>query len=387
MIDYIGRGNPSMYDDYIDFINYVFAYYHNPHDFKRIMPYRCSPEHDPCSQTYFVVEDGKIKASIGAFDTGYKICGEKIKSRGIGNVSVHPYSQHKGYMIRLMNMITYDMISDGVDFSYLGGRRQRYGYFGYEQACARYSMGVDRGCFRYVYGGGRDNKPFHMRLKAEKVGPADSYRLDFIKSMSDAEPMHAERPGEFFFDYISQWTSPVWVFVDESGRLRGYSIGEAGEMMLDDDSLAPDAVWALLQATGDNSLNVNLPLTKPFQRAALMDLHGSVGCNNTEMIMVLNWRRVIAAALRLEAAYFPLAGGEITVLIHGTAGDEKLRVSVSGGVPSVEPYDGEAELELDRLRAVSFFFGVFSPEREALASAAVKSWLPLPLTLYSADGV
>ena len=81
-----------------------------------------------------------------------------------------------------------------------------------------------------------------------------------------------------------------------------------------------------------------------------------------------------------------VADGAFTVKIHGTAGDETLRIAVSGGIPSAMEYDGEPDAELDRLRAVSFFFGVYSPERDMM-SAAVRSWLPLPVTLYSADSV
>ena len=383
---YIGRGNPSMYEDYIDFINYVFGYYHRPHDFITLMPRRCKAEYDPCGQTYFVVEDGKIKASIGAFDSEFDVCGEKIKVRGIGNVSVHPYSQHKGYMIRLMNMIRDDMIKDGIDLSPLGGRRQRYGYFGYEQGCAQYSMTLDRDNFRYVYGGGRERRPFSLALRAEKVEKNDAYRLDYILSMSDKQAVHSLRRREGLYDSLNMWTATPYVFVDRAGRLRGYSVGAIGELILDDDALAPDAVWAILEETGQYSVDLRIPLTKRGMRAALMSLTNGVSMSNTEMIMALNWRRVILAAMRLEKTYQPLEDGSITVLIHGTAGDEKLRIAVSGGEPSVEPCGGEPDVELDRLRAVSFFTGVYSPEREGV-SAAVRSWLPLPVFFYGSDSV
>ena len=383
---YIGRGDPSMYEDYIDFINYVFGYYHRPHDFITLMPRRCRAEYDPCSQTYFVVEDGKIKASVGAFDSEYDVCGERIKVRGIGNVSVHPYSQHKGYMIRLMNMIIEDMIKDGVDLSPLGGRRQRYGYFGYEQGCAGYSMTIDRDNFRYVYGGGRDNLPFSFRLRAEKVESGDKDRLDYIWKMNESQPVHCLRDRESLYDWLREWTATPWVFTDETGALRGYAVGKISELILDDDSLTPDAVWAMLEATGSYSLDLNIPLNKRAQREALMSAADGVSFHNGEMISVLNWKRVILAAMKLASTYQTLADGAFTVKIHGTAGDETLRIAVSGGVPSAMEYDGEPDAELDRLRAVSFFFGVYSPERDMM-SAAVRSWLPLPVTLYSADSV
>ena len=37
-IIYKGRGNAEMYDDYMDFINYVFGFNGNEQDFKKLLP-------------------------------------------------------------------------------------------------------------------------------------------------------------------------------------------------------------------------------------------------------------------------------------------------------------------------------------------------------------
>lgn len=131
-IIYKGRGNAEMYDDYMDFINYVFGFNGNEQDFKKLLPKLYNPECDPCYNNYVVTENGKLKAAIGAFDSEVAVGGEVLKCRGIGNVAVHPYSRSKGYMIDCMNMALSDMVKDGVDYSILGGQRQRYNYFGFD---------------------------------------------------------------------------------------------------------------------------------------------------------------------------------------------------------------------------------------------------------------
>ena len=65
---YFGRGNAGMYDDYMDFINYVFGFNGNSSDFKKLLPKLYRPDDDPAANSYVALEDGKLKAAIGAFD-------------------------------------------------------------------------------------------------------------------------------------------------------------------------------------------------------------------------------------------------------------------------------------------------------------------------------
>ena len=45
---YFGRGNASMRDDYLDFINLVFGFNGNERDFMKILPNLYKEEYDPC---------------------------------------------------------------------------------------------------------------------------------------------------------------------------------------------------------------------------------------------------------------------------------------------------------------------------------------------------
>ena len=93
---YKGRGTPDMYDDLMDFMNFVFGFDGNGEDFKKILPKLYDPERDPCRSNYVVTENGKLKAAIGAFDSKLSVGGEILPCRGIGNVAVHPYSRGNG---------------------------------------------------------------------------------------------------------------------------------------------------------------------------------------------------------------------------------------------------------------------------------------------------
>ena len=111
---YYGRGTAEMFDDYMDFINYVFGFNGDSSDFKKLLPKLYKYEYEPAVSSYVAVEDGKLKSAIGAFDHDISVCGKLVKTRGIGNVAVHPYARGKGYMKKLMNMALDDMENEFV---------------------------------------------------------------------------------------------------------------------------------------------------------------------------------------------------------------------------------------------------------------------------------
>ena len=116
---YAGRGNASMYDDYLDFINFVFGFNGRERDFPKLLPKLYGREDDPAASSYVVTEGGKLKAAVGAFDHELVVCGRALKCRSIGNVAAHPYDKSRGFMRRLMHMAVEDMVKDGVVLSTL----------------------------------------------------------------------------------------------------------------------------------------------------------------------------------------------------------------------------------------------------------------------------
>ena len=65
---YAGRGNASMHDEYIDFINYVFGFNGRDRDFPKLLPKLYRREDDPAGNSYVLTENGRIRAAVGAFD-------------------------------------------------------------------------------------------------------------------------------------------------------------------------------------------------------------------------------------------------------------------------------------------------------------------------------
>ena len=53
-----------MFDDYIDFINYVFGMNGTSEGFPKLLPKLYKPEYHPCENNYVVTVDGKLKSAI-----------------------------------------------------------------------------------------------------------------------------------------------------------------------------------------------------------------------------------------------------------------------------------------------------------------------------------
>ena len=377
-IIYKGRGTPEMYDDLMDFMNYVFGFDGDNKDFKTLLPKLYKPEYDPCYNNYVITENGKLKAAIGAYDFDYSVAGETLRCRGIGNVAVHPYTRSRGYMKDCVNMAVEDMIRDGIDYSALGGQRQRYGYFGYEISGSEYNMQVDRNnidhCFRDVPLRDLEIRP----LKAD-----EDALLDQILALHNAQPLHAIRERSRLFDILSNWHSVPYVVLDGK-KFLGYFYGGFREITLVNNDDYYDVLRNYIMKYGN--VNVRIPMwNKPLidKTVAICDQQSIGTC---EMISVFNYERVVGAFLKLKAMTEPLADGKLTVFIHGYAGDCKLRISVKDQVTSVEKFKGNCDIELSHAEAISFFFGFNSARRREI-KPALQNWFPLPMHLYEADQV
>ncbi|MBR4205272.1 MAG: GNAT family N-acetyltransferase [Clostridia bacterium] len=378
-IIYKGRGAPEMYDDLMDFMNYVFGFNGDDRDFKKLLPKLYKPEYDPCHSNYVVTEDGKLKAAVGVYDSTLNVGGTLLKSRGVGNVAVHPYSRSKGYMIDCMNLALRDMIADGIDFSILGGQRQRYGYFGYDHAGQQVEISIGnrnlRHCFR--------NVPF-VEYELRELGEGDGELIGKAYELQRTRPMRTERARAAFLDICRSWRSSLSAVLKD-GEFRGYFVGDLKELTLLDPGAFNDVVRNYVKQRGD--VNLHIPTWDAAQIAAAAKIGGGLSLGACEMFNILRFRRVTEACLNFKAAREELCGGELSLLVHGYAGDESFRLAVRENEVAVEPCAPEAaDLELSHMEAMALLFGLWSDRRRAL-SPAVRSWFPLPLHVESADHV
>ncbi len=114
------------YKEIVSLANDVFK-----NDFEQLLP-KTFREDNKVHEITKVAQsdDGKLIAEVCVLPQQLNVGGYLLKSNYLGTVSVHENHRGEGHMIKLMNMCLDDM-QGKYDLSVLGGRRQRYEYFGY----------------------------------------------------------------------------------------------------------------------------------------------------------------------------------------------------------------------------------------------------------------
>ena len=302
-------------------------------------------------------------------------------------MAVHPMHRGKGYMKECMTMALDSMKEHGVDFAALGGRRQRYSYFGFEPAGVCGAFNLYKHNLTHVYGSVNDDTGY----KAKKLSKDDTKELDAIKALSQSRDYYPLRDNASYFDIVTSWCANVYSINDERNNFAGYFIyggdeGAANVMEIDaiDSKNASKVLRAAFEEIGQDGINLDIPEFNVAFFELLSDIAEGVTLSNTEHFYVLNFEKVIRATLNLKAAYANLSDGELTVEIEGKAGTEKLLIKVTNGVPTVEPFTGNCTYKFSHRVASGVFFALTVPERKQLPGFAA-SWFPLPLNTFGAD--
>ena len=163
------------HEELIDFLNYVFGMNGADSGFYRLLPKLYKPENRPEDYNYVVLEDGKLRAAVGAYPIELEVAGHVLRGAGIGNVAVHPFHRRKGYMKDAMGQAMEAILQSGADFAALGGQRQRYSYFGFEPAGLCGTFGLNSANLRHALPGAGEG------YAARKIGPEDAAALAAVR--------------------------------------------------------------------------------------------------------------------------------------------------------------------------------------------------------------
>ena len=381
---FCGRGSHIPYADYMKLINESFGFLTPETEFLGLLPKLYREEYRPQNQNYVVTEDNVPVAAVGAYDHEIEVCGRHIPCRGIGNVAVHPDHRSKGYMKMAMNKALEDMIADGIVLSTLGGQRQRYLYFGYDKAGPVYTYSVSRENIHHTYGD--QAVPFTVR---EITDPADPL-IEAIIALNRSGPFIPVRSRDKYLDIAHSWKASLLVFL-EGNDFIGYCVLLCGntvtEIQTRRDGDFMKAIHTLYAALNQN-LTVFLPASQIKYRRALTPVAEDMRATHATQFNVLNYAAAIDAFLALKQTYVQLPDGQITLLIHGYARDERIRVTVEGSTSRVESVEEDipVDYELTHSEALSLLFSPISPLREEGTHLA-QVWFPLPLCMCHADGV
>ena len=319
----IMRGTKEEYPEIIAFGNMVFE-----DDFTALLPKLYDNHPELASRHFLVKEKDELCAMAGSFPLSLWVGEQRLKACGIGTVSVHPACRGRGYMQEAMKAALQAAEEEKVDFLCLGGRRQRYEYFGFGKGSSHYRVMVTR-----------FNQKHADREKGITALPLAECMefLDDCCALQHAQPVSSRRPMESFVEITSSWRCKIYVVL-EQGEFLGYaSIREknplAQEFYLKNDSRGAAAAFALLDAVGGETLEFQLEMYQTALMEKLTRVCEYGFLKEGEMINVLHYPRVLTAFLTLKAQTQELLDGEMVLDIPNRGrylvAEKENRVSVT----------------------------------------------------------
>lgn len=372
------------FDELIAFLNRVFSE-HGPHDFATLLPSIYQPTDEAMRCNYAIREGGRLGAVVGVFPIDWRVGGVPLKVAGVGGVSVHPDSRGKGYMKKLMCHAVDEMRREGYDLSYLGGRRQRYAYFGYEVAGTTYDLLYIPDNIRHTF------KDQATSLHFEPVTD-DPNTINQLKSLHDTQHQFCHRPPQRFAHFLKSWQCAPSLARDVTGRIVGYVVRHnehprINEFVAQDPAAAAGMIHRLFQDRCE-PMSVNLyPAPGPILRrlntfTEITHLHPG---GNWQ---VFNWPCVLDTLIKSTHAAGPLPDGQVLLAIEGEPQPFQLRVD--GDQASCQVTDQTPDLSLNPLKALQTLFGPGSPSMviELPKHASIlNAWCPLSLGISEQDHV
>lgn len=303
------------------------------------------------SEHLIVRDENGIQGMLGVFPAEMDVCGRQIKVDGFGTMGVMKAARGKGYMKDLMRTAV-DASEKRADIAFLGGRRQRYEYFGFTPSGVAASFSFNRDNARH----GVPDADFDVYT----FSPAQSSEeADFAFALYNRRPARVLRNREGFFTTLKTCRSEALI-IRNGGRLWGYAAvnGEGrciNEIELLDTESLPAVLGAYLYKRDLKSVSVGGVFLFEQQKLKWLDnvCEGMyIPC--CENFLIHDYVKISDAFLALKASYTSLFPCRTIVEIKGRC---NICFDIAKDGFCVSETDKVADISLEPLEATRALFG------------------------------
>ena len=379
----ITRLQASDFEEALDTLNFSFGFQH-PKNFETLLPALYQEKEEHMSWNWAMRENGRIRAVVGAFPLAWQLGEVTLRISGIGGVCCHPRARNQGYMQRLMDHAVAAMREEGYHLSYLGGQRQRYGYYGYEKCGIAYNLNLSKTNVRHAFG--KASLPITFRPLTRE----DRTHLQGAIGLHDAQRFRGLRSPDRFYDLLRDWLHQPHIAISGDGRMIGYLVANmAGNSVTEllavnegEPELSLAAAW--VQQHGDTNFEL-----APWHRLLpkLAKLCEGMGAHSSGNWLILDWQATVNALLKTRTAQSPLLDGSVVIEIEEYG---RILLEVDGENTRCVRTDDDAALSTDPATAMRLLFGPLPPSTVLtlpVRAALLEQWCPLPLFWCRQDGV
>ena len=191
-------------------------------DFETLIPKEYAKERNCAEHHLLAVNEQGIRGMIATLPGVMRVGKLELKTGYVGTVSVHPQARGEGHMKKLMELSLTRMRENGTDISMLGGRRQRYAYFGYESGGLEYHA---------------DFRPYTVRQAMAEVD-AEGFSFTPVQpgseeealalKLQESQPCWVDREPFGFAAAAASYTCGAWA-ARKDGQFAGYLVANGGK--------------------------------------------------------------------------------------------------------------------------------------------------------------
>lgn len=325
----------------LDFLHRVFSERTPGHArFEDISPDLFRDSEEKAGRFLVLRDEGRIVAAAGSHPSTLNIAGCKISAIGLGQVATVPEMTGRGGMTRLLNATIARMKEEGAAVSWLGGRRDRYGRFGWEYILSGYNYSISE-----KIGHSADDSFLVSQEKCEDaVITEDMFAMRascvyVSDSLENYSVRITRKAGELFMAHGRNSSSPV-----------AWAVASPAEKRIVEYSGAVEGIVKIVKTAAVRLGGVSAfvsPVDKGLNERLRSESSG-VGFAG-QMLLVVSIRKTVEQYAPYIEARLPKGFG-VT-----------LRMSLpGGGFEEADIGSGGAVVELDRKSMVRLLFG---PER------------------------
>ena len=379
----IARLTAADFEEAMDVLNFSFGFEH-PHNFETLLPVLYHPGAEAMSWNWALREEGSIRAIVGVFPLTWKLGDATLRIAGVGGVSCHPRYRKRGFMGQLMRHCVEAMREEGYPLSWLGGQRQRYGYYGYEKCGINYQLSLAPNNVRHVFGDG------DLGIEFRPLERQDRTHLQGVIGLHDAQPIRGVRPRERFYNMLLSWYHKPHIAISPDSRMIGYVVANGnGDRITEilavnegEPELQIAAAW--VQQHGEATFDL-APSNRLLPKLAAVC--GGMTVHSSGNWQIFDWAAALDALLKAQGTLIPLTDGAVVIEITDYG---KVLLEVAGGSARCIRSDAAPALQTDAFTAMRLLFGPLPPATVLAlpqAAAALEQWCPLPLFWGRQDGV
>jgi predicted N-acetyltransferase YhbS len=373
----VERANPNDFEEILEVSNRIFAG-EDKNYFQTYHPALYKEGVNTATDHIIMRDEGKIKGIVGWFPSVMNVLGEKLEVCGVGTVCVEKDCRGKGYMRELMEELLREMEETNTPLAVLGGRRQRYEYYGFTPSaiCSNFYFNFDNA--KHIF-----SKDTEATYTFYTPNGSEKELFEKCVSLYERRKAYTERTADNFYDCLCNCRCKP-LFINKNGEFAGYACispnnAEIHEFEIEDNN---DCCRMLKDYIAAFDLRgVSAKQIFHFEREklnALTKVCEGVSTCGADSYYIQDYAKVITAFGNLKTTYTKIPDGETVIDIEGK---QKIKLTVKDGKVSAVETTENADLTLKPLDAISIFFGqgAFTLKETEELPAFANALFPLPL--------